>query len=93
MSDRGISRFKWAEETMIWCGWKVRINVNLVLPSNIHVTKEREADSHLALICSVLNYVVTCTCTITFMGGSQEADILTPILIRWNNSMMKNHMV
>ena len=64
-----------------------------MLPSNIYVTKGREADSHLVLICSHLNYYVTCTCTITFMGGSQEAEIFTLVWIRWNNSMMENLMV
>ena len=64
-----------------------------MLPSNIHGTKGRGQDSHLVLICSDLNYDVTCTCTITFMGGSQEAEILTLVWIRWNNSMMENLMV
>ena len=64
-----------------------------MLPSNIHVIKGSKADSHLVLICSDLNYDVTCTCTITFMGGSREAEILILVWIRWNNSMMKNQMV
>ena len=64
-----------------------------MLPSNIHVTKGREAESHLVLICSDLNYDVTCTCIRTFMGGSQEAKIPTLVWIRWNNSMMKNQMI
>ena len=64
-----------------------------MLPSNIRVTKGSNADSHLVLICSDLNYDVTCTCPITFMRGSQEAEKLTLVWIRWNNSMMKNQMV
>ena len=64
-----------------------------MLPSNIHVTKRSKADSHLVLICTDLNYDVTYTFTITFMGGSREAEILTLVWIRWNNSMMKNQMV
>ena len=64
-----------------------------MLPSNIHVTNGREADSHLVLICSDLNYDVTWSCTITFIGGSQEADIVTLVWIRWNILMMENLMV
>jgi hypothetical protein len=64
-----------------------------MLPSNIYVTKEREAESHLVFICSDSNYDVTCTCTRTFMGGSQEAEILTLVWIKWNISMIKNQMV
>jgi hypothetical protein len=64
-----------------------------MLPSNIHVTKRSKADSHLVLICTDLNYDITYTFTITFMGGSWEAEILTLVWIRWNNSMMKNQMV
>ena len=64
-----------------------------MLPSNVRVTKGSKADSQIFLICSDLNYDVTCTCPITFMRGSQEAEKLTLVWIRWNNSMMKNQMV
>jgi hypothetical protein len=64
-----------------------------MLPSNIHVTKGSKADSHLVPIFSDLMFDDTCTWTITFMGRSWEAEILTLVWIRWNNPTTKNRMV